>query len=53
MVAAMDPLVAQGFALVLGAVAMAITSIVAYYFPRGHDRFDHDDERREQDERET
>ena len=51
---ALDPVVAQGLSILLGAIAMAITSIVAYYFPRGHDRFDHEDERKgKDDERET
>ena len=50
----LDPLVAQALSLLLGAITMAITSIVAYYFPRGHDRFDHEDDRKEKDdERET
>lgn len=50
----LDPLVAQALALLLGAIAAAITSIVAYYFPRGYDRFDHEDGRKEKDdERET
>ena len=50
MVSSMDPLVAQGLSLLLGAIAMAITSIFAYYFPRGHDRYDDKENRRDDDE---
>ena len=47
--AAIDPVLGQALSILAGAVAMAIVSIVSYYFPKGHDRFDaverrHDDD---------
>jgi hypothetical protein len=41
--ASLDPAVTQAISLLSGALAMAIISIVSYYFPKGHDRFDRDD----------
>lgn len=38
----MDPAVAQAIILLSSAISMGITAIIAYYFPRGHDRFDRD-----------
>ncbi|HPQ84266.1 MAG TPA: hypothetical protein PLQ14_07365 [Actinomycetota bacterium] len=39
----MDPAVAQAIILLSSAVSMAITAVVAYYFPRGSDRFHRND----------
>ena len=39
--AEIDPSLGQALSILAGAIAMAIVSIVSYYFPKGHDRFDH------------
>lgn len=39
--AEIDPALGQALSILAGAIAMAIVSIVSYYFPKGHDRFDH------------
>lgn len=39
--AVIDPALGQALSILAGAIAMAIVSIVSYYFPKGHDRFDH------------
>ena len=44
------PAVVQAVSLISGAIAMAIVSIVSYYFPKGHDRFD---EKRHESEEKT
>ena len=35
-----DPALGQALSILAGAIAMAIVSIVSYYFPKDHDRFD-------------
>lgn len=42
--ATIDPALGQALSILAGAVAMAIVSIVSYYFPKGHDRFDEREE---------
>lgn len=51
--AAIDPVLGQALSILAGAVAMAIVSIVSYYFPKGHDRFDHEGKRKRDDDEEN
>lgn len=44
-VSALDPAVSQAIATIAGAVSMLIISLTSYYFPRGHDRFDKEDDK--------
>lgn len=48
--AVIDPVLGQALSILAGAIAMAIVSIVSYYFPKGHDRFDHKDKHRHDDD---
>lgn len=48
--AVIDPVLGQALSILAGAVAMAIVSIVSYYFPKGHDRFDRVEKRRYHEE---
>lgn len=50
--AMIDPALGQALSILAGAIAMAIVSIVSYYFPKGHDRFDHHHHRANEDEAE-
>jgi hypothetical protein len=49
-VAVIDPVLGQALSILAGAVAMAIVSIVSYYFPKGHDRFDERERRHDDDD---
>ena len=42
-----NPAIAQAISIIAGAIAMAIVSIVSYYFPKDHDRFDKKDDVKE------
>lgn len=46
----MDPAIAQAISIIAGAIAMAIVSIVSYYFPKDHDRFDERKHTEDEDE---
>ena len=42
LIGTLDPAIAQAIATIAGALSMLIISAASFYFPRGKDRFDHD-----------
>lgn len=49
LIGALDPAIAQAIATIAGALSMLIISAASYYFPRGKDRFNHDNSDEDED----
>ncbi len=50
LIGTLDPAIAQAIATIAGALSMLIISAASFYFPRGKDRFDHDNHDDEEDD---